>query len=564
MKLRYISLCVLAAASVVAVAQDLSKEITVEKEIVPEKRVVTRMATSSSVTLPAVTQKRLTFSEYRQRDGVAPQLAFLEPAAYADSLTVKPFRGYIDFGYFPIYNTALSAGYKIVDTERTRLGVWTQYDGKIYDGNLIEEPFADVTMRSHQVEAGIDFAQRVGGQSLLSVDADYHYGLFNTPYYSNEKVNSHNQSVNQVDVQIGWSSKAGKVKYAATIGYGHFGYAHAAMAGIIADAQLLAPVRENSWTLNGYADYIINECSELGLDIDASMVDYNRNSAFASDENGVLSMREAAEPDYGIIALSPHLDYNIGVFAARLGARVDVCINSGRALYVAPDVKVDWKPFSWLAVYGHLGGGQQMNKLGELYDMSQHTASMMAYGRSSVPFTADAGVMFGPWRGAGIKIYGQYGIAKDWLMPSLVDGIAHFAPVDVDGWLIGVEAQYNYRDVVKVKAGYEMAPQNCGDAYYLWRDRACNVLNASLTVTPISALDIEVGYERRDGSKLVSLTETYDLKTADNLVLGAKYRINDQFNVWARLENVLNTRYYMISGLPAQGFTGLVGVGYKF
>ena len=55
MKLRYISLCVLAAASVVAVAQDLSKEITVEKEIVPEKRVVTRMATSSSVTLPAVT-----------------------------------------------------------------------------------------------------------------------------------------------------------------------------------------------------------------------------------------------------------------------------------------------------------------------------------------------------------------------------------------------------------------------------------------------------------------------------------------------------------------------------
>jgi outer membrane cobalamin receptor len=90
------------------------------------------------------------------------------------------------------------------------------------------------------------------------------------------------------------------------------------------------------------------------------------------------------------------------------------------------------------------------------------------------------------------------------------------------------------------------------------------VLNASLTVTPISALDVEVGYERRDGRKLVSLTETYDLKTADNLVLGAKYRINDQLNVWARLENMLNTRYYMISGLPAQGFSGLIGVGYKF
>lgn len=564
MELRYISLCALAAVSVAAVAQDLSKEITIEKEIVPEKRVVTRMAALSSVTLPAVTQKRLTFSEYRQRDGVTPQLAFLEPAAYADSLTVKPYRGYVDLGYFPVYNTALSAGYSIVDTERTRLGVWTQYDGKIYGGNLIGEPFADFTMRSHQVEAGIDFTQRVGGQSLLSVDADYHYGRFNTPYYSNEQVDRYYQSVNQVDAQIGWSSKAGKVKYAANVGYGHFGYAHAAMADVVADAQLLGAVRENSWTVNGYADYIINECSDLGIDVDASMVDYNRNSTFAADENGVLAMREAAEPDYGIIALSPHLDYNIGIFAARLGARIDVCVNSGRALYIAPDVKVDWLPFSWLAVYGHLGGGQQMNKLGELYDLSQHTAPMMAYGRSSVPFTADAGVMFGPWRGASIEIYGKYAIANDWLMPSIVDGIAHFAAVDIDGWVIGAQAQYNYRDIVKVKAGYEIAPQNCGDAYYLWRDRACNVLNASLTVTPISALDIEVGYERRDGRKLMSLTETYDLKTADNLMLGAKYRFNDRLNVWARMDNMLNTRYYMISGLPAQGFTGLIGVGYKF
>ena len=564
MKLRYISLCVLAAVSVAAVAQDLSKEITIEKEIVPEKRVVTRMVASSSVTLPAVTQKRLTFSEYRQRDGVTPQLAFLEPAAYADSLTVKPYRGYVDLGYFPVYNTALSASYSIVDTERTRLGVWTQYDGKIYGGNLIGEPFADFTMRSHQVEAGIDFTQRVGGQSLLSVDADYHYGRFNTPYYSNEQVDRYYQSVNQVDAQIGWSSKAGKVKYVANVGYGHFGYAHAAVADMVADAQLLGAVCENSWTVNGYADYIINECSDLGIDVDASMVDYNRNSTFAADENGVLAMREAAEPDYGIIALSPHLDYNIGIFAARLGARIDVCINSGRALYIAPDVKVDWLPFSWLAVYGHLGGGQQMNKLGELYDLSQHTAPMMAYGRSSVPFTADAGVMFGPWRGASIELYGKYAIANDWLMPSIVDGIAHFAAVDIDGWVIGAQAQYNYRDIVKVKAGYEIAPQNCGDAYYLWRDRACNVLNASLTVTPISALDIEVGYERRDGRKLMSLTETYDLKTADNLMLGAKYRFNDRLNVWARMDNMLNTRYYMISGVPAQGYTGLVGVGYKF
>lgn len=49
-----------------------------------------------------------------------------------------------------------------------------------------------------------------------------------------------------------------------------------------------------------------------------------------------------------------------------------------------------------------------------------------------------------------------------------------------------------------------------------------------------------------------------------NLTLGADYAITPQVSVFATGENLLNRKFYLIGGVPAQGITGLVGVTYKF
>ena len=56
----------------------------------------------------------------------------------------------------------------------------------------------------------------------------------------------------------------------------------------------------------------------------------------------------------------------------------------------------------------------------------------------------------------------------------------------------------------------------------------------------------------------------YDLKDVSDLSVGASYAVTDDFTVFARGENLLGTDSYLLPYVPAQGLTGLVGIGWKF
>ena len=146
------------------------------------------------------------------------------------------------------------------------------------------------------------------------------------------------------------------------------------------------------------------------------------------------------------------------------------------------------------------------------------------------------------------------------------------------GWHAGIAASYKYRDMVSARVSYETAPQGEDKGYYLWRDRAKHVVNASVTVTPIKPLDITIGYEYR-GNRVtydcVGVKEDViagyaddnvkcDLGDVNNLSVGALYRFTPAFSAFARVENILNKKYDILYNIPSQGITGLVGITYKF
>lgn len=569
MKFRYISLCIVAMMGVVAQSQDLTKEITVEKEIVPEKRNASRLSATPAVSLPAIKEYKPMYSEFRKLPSVAPQLSFLEPASYADSLISKSYQGYVDFGYFPIYNAALSAGYRIVDTQSTHLNAWLHYGGKVYDGEILNEPTGDVAMRSHEASLGLNFKQKVGYKSWFMADVDYTYSRFRVPFgvYRYDLQSHYNQAVNQINASLGWKSSVDKFDYDAQLKYEYFDFAkHGALYSRPEVMNAISPARENLFALAGQFSYIINENSRLGVDVSASYLDYNRDYDIPNEESLAYIMSDLAMDDYGIVSLTPRFDYAIEKFSARLGARIDACINSGRALYVAPDVNVYWTPVSMLSVYGRLGGGQHTNSLSTLYADMQHMMPMRVYGRSSLPITADVGVTLGAWRGVSVEVFGRYAKADNWLMPIIDGTLGFYAPCDVEGMMIGVSARYNYRDVAELKVTYETAPQGGTKGYYEWRDRARNVVEASLKVCPISTLDIEVAYQYRSDRQAVrySYGTMLDLGDVSNLSLGGIYQFTPALSAFARFENILATKYHLLSGLPAQGFTGLIGVELKF
>ena len=115
----------------------------------------------------------------------------------------------------------------------------------------------------------------------------------------------------------------------------------------------------------------------------------------------------------------------------------------------------------------------------------------------------------------------------------------------------------------------EFAPQKPGSGYYLWRDRAKMVLEASLAVRPVEKLEVNVGYELRadraaygyDGTEM---PEAISLGDASLLSVSARYSITPALDVFTRGDNLLGSDYYMLPGVRAQGLHGLVGASFKF
>ncbi len=102
------------------------------------------------------------------------------------------------------------------------------------------------------------------------------------------------------------------------------------------------------------------------------------------------------------------------------------------------------------------------------------------------------------------------------------------------------------------------------------------MFDATVTVTPVKALDLELAYRLRSGRSVYALDLSEEnpfdhiaytkvgLGNAGSLDFGAAYRITPQFSVWARGENLLNGKWQEVYGIPNKGITGLIGIGYKF
>lgn len=191
-----------------------------------------------------------------------------------------------------------------------------------------------------------------------------------------------------------------------------------------------------------------------------------------------------------------------------------------------------------------------------------YMSQIHTYGNSHIPFTFDASVTVGPFKGAYAELFGGYARANDWLMP----GYFHSGVLqafNVRGWHGGLALGYRHGKLAQARVSAEVARSNSEDAgkgYYLWRDRAKYVIDATVKVSPIDKLNINGGYSFRGKRK----AGAYSLGSVSNLSLGADYAVNARTTVFLTGENLLDRKFYFIGGVPSQGITGLAGVTYKF
>ena len=513
---------------------------------------------------PAGGQKYLSYSLQSLSVAVPSSYATLEPAAIADTLATISSRGYARLGLMSIFNVDASAGYKILDTDRTRLSAWLQYDASAYRGSYSRDPgFGSRFVHNHAATVGTTLHRAVGRESFIDAGLDYTYGrntvgaiTATNPYATDGR------TTGRLNASALWTQRHRGLDFGVGADY-H--YLH------IANPVIAVP-NENRIGGTAFIKGAFAGSSAAGLTATVSYQNYTSSvdrpadalwPAAVSKSNTLLTLN----PYYRLDMQNIHLD---------LGAKVNLTFGAGKLFHIAPDVKAVWVPASVVKIYGSATGGVSQNTLSAMLDAAPYLTPAAGARPSNIPFEVTVGATVGSWHGLYANIFASYSHANDWLMP-LQDpkaGYCSFSTVDLKGYRLHLSAGYSFKDIATVEAYIEKAPGKQTRGYYLWMDRATSVAGADLTVRPIRPLSVTVGWDFRSGRSATTIdalsasapatAELRSLGTISKLRASASYAVTKKLTVEGSIDNILN-RSFMLPGLiPGQGITGLIGASYQF
>ena len=564
---------ILAAAAMApaAMAQTLNKEITVERDIVPEHRDVDRLRLTPVITMPAATAPGLDFSMGDKPVGVAPTVTTLG-LPMPVLRPVDNYRGYVSAGIMPVFNAGLSAGYRILDTQDTRLGAWLQYNGTVYKGTYPRPgssadgvPESERTfrkwMRRHSASAGADFSHRWSDADELQATIAYTFARYNTSEDITEEYSPNfNQNVNRFNALFDWrhTDRSG-LSYGLGGAYTMFGFVKD-----IPDSQR-KPARQHDIRFQADAFLGLGEGNSAGITAAISSVSgKNIDKVFEDDWADV-------DKNQLLVRLTPAYRYDNGALSAVLGANLDISHGTDKNFHASPAAKATLRFGDSSRLSVSATGGMVQNTLASLYDISPYMSMANTYYMSNVPYDLNANLLLGPSAGVYLEIFGGYAKANNWLMPSryFLDSNylrASYEPVDIRGWHVGVTLGYTAGKTAEMKITGQMAShskENETRGWYLWRDRAKYVIEAMARVNATDRLSLSGTYTFRGGRNCPF--DYYQCRGAvSTLSIGATYRINDALSVFANGDNLFNRTYVMIGNAVSQGITGLAGVSYRF
>lgn len=580
-----IALFSLSAATVGA--QEVKKDVEIRYQEAPELRDMTKLSVDPSISLPPQKATALPYSTAAVDVAIPSSISTLEPAPFADTIYTSPYRGYAAIGFMPRFNLGASAGYKFLDTDRTRLNGWVQYNASAYRGNVNNTDLPSHIIRRNTATVGVNLHQAAGKESFLDFGADYTFARFNNRLYNRWA----NQNINRFNISGLWYMTHGKMSYGLGAAFSRFAptnsWGYSCISGDLTSsvqppaAHLAEPSRESRYDFAGFINAGLSANSSLSLNLQFTNQAFSHNSTPYIGLPAVVG--HLATPDHSTLRIAPAYRIQKGAIDLNLGLNLDLTFNQGKTFHIAPNIQATWSPGNIVKVYLKANGGQHLNTLSSLYERAPYALPFSAWRNSQVALDAEVGVTVGSWKGFFAELSLGYARANDWLMAiSTTDQPANFAtsftPIDMIGYKLHAAIGYNYRNIASLKASVDLAPQDFDRGYYLWADRAKMVADINLTLHPIKNLDITLGWEYRSkraqaylsqlnpstGNTPLYVSELRSLGSVSNLKVGALYRITDRWSVFLTGENLLGHSYYLIGDIQGQGRTGLAGVTYKF
>ena len=614
MKMRKIYIAMLMAAFALngAYAQDnknLSKEITLEKDVAPLEKKAVKKNELPKVKKPTVTGKKtqLGYSDLTSPIEVPTSIPTLLPYGYRTAHNFSDKRGYLDVGGGTQCNFRVDLGYRLINEEREKLGLWLNHNSTWNSKNPSKMITLDENRNRQKYNDNVfavDYSRDLGkGTFMLGakahVDIYNLYGGWNkfevsqntagvlpgemsimTPAYdwSSEK-----QTFFDFNLNAGWKSqfmlRDNPLKYNVGLQYGHAAYDKSFNT-------LYKHGAHDNWgilTLGG--SYELTELTTAALNIRGEYLRRGTKAKSGSD----LDLFD----EVGMITLSPTYTIRGDMFKLQLGLNAHISFSDGAAFRLSPNVRANLSLVDGFSVFANVLGGKNLGyRVPTHFYNYRYDLPLLMYGSIYTPLEAEGGIKVGPFQGLSAKVSLGYAIVKkqpgilyrtDYPSQALMLGMmSTYMVLDSRGYYLNAEVNYKYRSLIEASASVKYAPHdnelfeadNHYNGYKLGVDRASTVANIDLKVTPWRPLTINAGLEYRGGRMALfgdkwdadgdRLYEFVKMKDAVNLKAGANYRLNSSVNLWLQAHNLLNRRYDILYGMGAQRIGFMVGAGFTF
>lgn len=524
---------------------------------------------------------------------------------------VRRYDGYVNLWAGSWLNSAVSAGYRILEDDTNSLGVWLQHTSTSLWHPEMTDLSHDIRRKRYDEALGVDYAHTFADKGRLSMLLDYRLGYFNYyGYYAPaldgmEVSKAPSQTLNDVAARFGWSSLLqGDVRYDAALSLRYFGL-RALYEPLLFDSSNMPHSRlnhlkgekETHLQLDGGVTYDLDSSSSLGVRAQGDALFYS-----------VPMWRERDIDDYGNLSLRPGYRLARGNTDINIGARLDFTFGAGpkggrfSVFHPAPDVRVDFK--SGLAgMFLHVGGGVELNTLSSRFTRDYYACpALISTTPAYSPIDADLGVSFGPFSGLTATLSFGYkytrhvpyeGLYTYWLnhfRPQAADGVSILSPMEatdmtVKGWRLRTEVNYTLSDMVRIGMDASYQPQDGERGYVNGIDRSRWTLAASACVRPVKKLEIEARYNYRglrrvycpavqaldeggsitiDGSTMRHSVQAMHLPDITDVSLRAAYDITPSLTVSIQGDNLLNRKIELLPDVRSQGVNILAGLQFTF
>ena len=520
----------------------IDRNVNIEKEYIPEIEPAESQKFNIKTQEPNIPEAKFNYSTYAS--DVQPSSNFypLDPQEQAKPKRTSLKKGYAELGFgYPI-NWSAELFYPLYNKKNTN-----------FDFHLDHTGLFTNTIQLIQTDLDIILHQKINNNHQLNSAISYNNDYYN--YYGDGiKFDSLPQIIHRANALIGMQStnRINGWGYRADLSYNGM-FLH------------YAPINEHRIILDGEIIKILGKKPlNIGIFADVNIL------------NSQLSTPDSLLPTTAVIGLLPSYDIVLDNLKFHLGAKAYFSINKGQIFNAMPDVTINYNEGKTLSIYAGITGDYQIHTLSSTLE---HCRYFNPYStgialNTYTPADFFAGFRLKPFlEGLMVDAHVNYKfVYNDYFIRNVIDSVSNnymnIFTADFSNTQIlstGARVNYNYQNKYVAHAGFKYNYYTVADSTLTMVNRPSWEIEVGTEMTPIKGLAINADFYTGLGYKAILPTGVIEpLPNHFDLNIGAAYTFHEQCTVFARFNNIINSKYQYFYGYENIGFNCLFGVKITF